>query len=254
MYHTLAWFESINNVTDEDIAPVSDDVIAIVNNHFFPGQDLDLLWSHVGSATMSRARWANAKFRQIVENQIRPPSLSLLPPTDPNVQDYTSHPLRMRANEEIILQASGAAGGAENFHALAGVQMTPYVPVPSGDIFTIRGTHATTVTANAWTNCTMTWDSGLPAGRYAIVGGYLQSVTAVGFRFNLENQTPRPGGLGFATLGLRSHRLFYPNGGLGVWGYFTSARMPLVQAFCNAADSAGVAFVDFIRVSEGLTF
>lgn len=248
-HHTLAWFKSINNVTDDDITPVVDDVIGVQNAHFVPSMDMDLLAFHGGSATATRNRFANAHFRQVVEPQLRPISLSLLPPTDPNVVDYRNNPLRFKANEEIIHQASGAAGGAENYHALAFARWGGIDPMPQGDIYTIRGTHATTVTANVWSTCAVTWDAGLPAGTYACVGGILQSTTGFGFRLIFDNQPARPGGIAFATLGLRSHPMF-EKGGLGVWGRFTSIAMPRLQAFCNAADSAGIVFVDFIRVSD----
>lgn len=246
MHHTIGFFSSLNAQTDAEMVPLVDDVLAIVNAHYFPTMDCDLLAAFAASVNISRARWANPHFRQVVENQIRPISSALLPPTDPNVMDYRSNPLRFIAREEVILQASQPAA-AENVHAVAILRWEPPTPMPAGDIYIIRGTSTTACVANAWTTVAATWDSSLPAGRYAIVGCDFVSATGIAGRLILENTVPRPGALAFASVGLRNHYMFLP-GGLGVWGYFSSTRMPIPQLFCNAADVAGTFFLAFIRI------
>lgn len=246
-FHMAAYTELLGTTANTDIDALTDDIITITNAHFQPQRDYDLVFAHVQSATLNRVRLVSPSMRQITVPFIRPITLATLPATDPNVADYRSNPFRIRALEEFAMEAtSDIAMGTERFTGLVGLS-SGLTPMPRGDVYTFRGTSTTAAVANTWTTLTTTFADILPAGSYVVVGGDYVATNAIAFRLNFENQIERPGGLGFATLGLRSHWMFY-KGGLGIWGMFTSTRNPIVQVLNNAADAVHTIHLDIVRV------
>lgn len=247
MHHVLAWRLSLADATETDVTPVADNIWAIQNSHFFPARDWYLQAIHFGAATGTRARLVTPALRQVTTPFIRPIEGTIVPGNQPNVADYRRSPLKLRALEEIQLLGTQTSGGAAVVVATAYVSKGPLEPVPLGDVYTLRGTGTTTLTAGAWSQVTMTWQDILPNGRYAIIGGWAFGATAVAFRCILEDQVDRPGGLG------GSDREFGPNamfdkGGMGIWGTFDSNRMPNIEYFANAADTAQELYLDIVKV------
>lgn len=247
-HHTVAWFESINNVTNEPVAAVVDDIIPITNSNFIPYRDYDLIALQCGSATATRARLNSGTIRQVNPSYIRPINLSLLPGTNPNVMMMFDNPFRIKAHEELALEASGAAGGAENFHGV-GWFSTGLRPAPQGRIYRMRWTHATTVTANAWSTCTLTFETGLPAGKYAVVGSDYFGTTGIAHRWIFDGQVERPGTMSYATAGLR-HPYHLEQNLISTWGEFFTYSLPRLQAFCNAADTSGEGYMNVVQVAS----
>ncbi len=245
-FHTIGFFESITNVADVDIQPLVDDIVQIQNNHFIFPRDVFLWFAWLGSVTLNRGRLNSPSIRQIAPRFVRPVELALLPPQDPNVEWLGDRPFRVRGQEEFILEVTGANAMAENFHSVMGL-MERFEPAPQGDPYILRGTGTTTAVANVWTTATITWDTALPVGRYAVIGCELFSATGIGFRLIFDDQVWRPGGLSQATLGLRSFKQQL-DGALGVWGVFNTISLPRVQVFCNAADTVQTVFMKVVRV------
>ncbi len=247
MFHTLAWFENIAQDSALDIQPVVDDIFAIQNNHFLPQRDHDLLYAAFLSQDSVTARIITPSLRQITTPYIRPVNGTLLPGDQPNVADYRKNPLRLRGLEELQIEAEQTAVGAADVYIIAGVEYSPLQPMPSGDIYSLRGVGTTTVTADAWSTVDITWQDTLPTGNYVVVGMEAFGTTCEAARLIFEDQVPRPGGLGGATEEDASHEMFR-KGGIGVWGRFDANRMPIPQFLCNAADTAQIIYLDIIRI------
>lgn len=247
MHHTIAWRLSIADVTATDVTPVPDTLMTISNGHFLPQIDYFVQYAYFGAAGAQRARLITPSFRQTTTPWIRPVQLSIVPLDEPNMADYRGAPLRLRALEEVQLEATQSTGGAAVVAAIAGISKLPMTPAPSGDIFTMRGTGTTTLVAGAWTLATITWQDTLPAGKYACVGFEYIGVTAISARLVFEEQWERPGTLG-AGLVSSSGLPIFRKGGLGIWGYFNANRMPNVECLANAADTAEEVYLDLVRV------
>lgn len=247
MHHTVAWRESIADITLLDIDPVPDTLMLIQNSHFVPQVDQFIMYGYFGAAGATRARFVTPSFRQLSTPWIRPINLAIVPVDEPNMADYSKGPLRIRALEEFAFEAFQTTGGAAVVVGVAGLSKSPSLAYPSGDIITMRGTGATTVTAGAWTNCPITWQDTLPNGTYACVGCEFIGTTCVAGRLIFEEQWDRPGGLGQSLVSGNGPALFR-KGGLGVWGRFNANRMPNAEFLCNAADTAQEIYLDFIRV------
>lgn len=247
MFHLSAYTELLGTTANTDIDALADQIMVIQNNHFLPQRDYNLIFAWAASATLNRARIVSPTARNVTLPFIRPINVAALPATDPNVADYSSNPFRVRGLEELAIEAtSDIAMGTERFTALIGLE-TERVPVPRGDIYTIRGTSTTAATANAWSDITVTWADLLSQGEYAVIGMETQSTNGQASRLIFEDQTMRPGSISVSALANRTHKLFY-KGALGVWGYMRSYRFPNVQVLANAADASHTVYMDLVRV------
>lgn len=246
-FHCIAWSESYNTAVLEDLAPVTDEIITIQNSHFVPQRDYNILWCCGLGTDLQRLRFVSPSLRQMTNSHVRPLQPTLVGANNPNIAAFLRKPLRIKALEELAVESVHDAGVAQRITAIAGIQWARIMPVPNGDVYTMRGTSITAVTANAWTTVTITWDDTLPLGTYAVVGMEYFSANAQAARLVFEDQVNRPGCVGVTDRNQRGAEIFR-GGDLGVWGYFNSNRMPNVQALANAADAAADIYLDFVRV------
>jgi len=247
MHHTLAWFEDLVTAVESDVQPVVDGIFTIQNNHFLPQRNWNLLYAMYSAATATRARLRTPTFRQITTPFIRPIEGSITPGDTPNVADYRENPLVLRGLEEIEFLATQTAGANANVFGVAGISADSMIPMPRGDVYTLRATSVGPAVANVWTQIALTFQDTLPQGIFAVVGGWFFSAAAVAFRLIFEDQVQRPGGIGSNSLENAAHPMFRM-GGLGIWGRFNSNRMPNMEVLCNAADAVFEVYLDIIRV------
>lgn len=247
MFHTVAWVRSSDATANLDQTPVADGIMAIVNAHFQPQQDMYIGWARHNGVTQLRARLTSAFIRQVSPIFIRPIDAALLPATNVRSANWLRNPVRIKALEELIVESTNSAAGPNNVTTVAGLFLSPPAPAPQGDIYSMRGTGATTVVADAWSLCTITWADSLPAGRYACVGFAAIGTTAKAARLIFDDQYWRPGCVGGAAEATIGDEIFR-NGAMGSWGFFNANRMPGVEFLCNAADTAQTVYMDFIRV------
>lgn len=246
MFHLGAYTELIDNTANTDVDALSDDVFAITNVHFLMPRDLLMFLAYAASATLTRARWSTPSINNISPIFIRPINVGALPTDDPNLADYRYNPVRLRAQEELKLEAtSGVAMGTERFTGLfwLGDSITQ---APPGDVYTLRATATTAAVANSWTTISLTWDNQLPAGSYAVIGGEYQATNALAFRCIFDDQWMRPGALGLTALGRRTAKPFY-DGGMGLWGRFRTISLPRVQVLNNSTDGAHTLYLQCVR-------
>lgn len=248
MLHMLAYAKSTDATVDVDITPVPDDVFLITNAHFFPKNDVQLKAAFACGTTLVRAKIVTPSLRVITAPFIRPINGANLPTTLPAVADYRENPLLLKGQEEISVLAtqSGAGPTVVNVGLLVDTGATPLMP--AGQIYTMRGTATDTLVANAWKTLTVTWADTLPTGTYAIVGLQVKSATGILARIIVNGQQERPGCVAqtlFADNGWNGFR----KGMLGVWGYFNSSTLPLIQVLANAGDASEEIYLDIIRTA-----
>lgn len=248
MIHTCAFTVAIGQVADLDVPAVSDDVLTIQNNHFFPNVSYDLVAAAAMSATVNRAKIVSPSLRVVANPFIRPIILAALPPALPAIADYRSNPFQLPAEEELAIQGTSDLGAAtERFNALLWLSNGITTP-PRGRTFTIRGTSTTAAVANTWTSQpTISWSDTLPTGRYAVVGLNYIATNGVAARVIFPGQLERPGVLAGATNGVQPDPMF-GKGRLGVLGYFYTYAMPIIQVFNNGTDAAHTYFLDLVKI------
>ena len=247
MHHLLAFEEAVGTVADTDLDAITDDIVTIQNSHFFPSQDLKLVWAFACGATIDRAKIVTPMLRQITPPFIRPVNLGAAPISQQDVADYSEYPFQLRRNEEIAVELTSAiAMGTEQSFALLGVTQG-LMPVPQGDIFTIRGTSTTAGVANTWVTTAMTWADTLPEGRYAVVGLDVVGAVEIAARLIFEEQTWRPGCVGNVLVSNQAPSIFR-KGRLGVWGQFNNYAFPQVQILNTTTTAVHTAYMDLIRV------
>jgi len=247
MHHTIAWRVSSADATAVDQTPVQDILMAIQNGHFMPQQDYMIQYCYVGAAAPNRARFITPSARQITTPWIRPINGAIVPGDEPNIADYRHNPFRIRGLEELQLEAMQTSGGAAVIAATAGLSQGMIGPAPAGDVYSMRGTGATTLTAGGWTSTPITWQDTLPTGLYACVGLEYIGTTALAARLIFEEQWARPGCVGSGSV-VNSGLEMFRKGGLGIWGRFNANRMPSIECLANAADTAEEIYLDFVRV------
>jgi hypothetical protein len=246
MLHLLAWNKAVDNTANTDLTPVPDPVINVQNSHFMPATDVNLYWAAVMAATLTRAKWASPKTRVVTDPYIRPIIEAVIPPSNPGIAMYLDAPFRFRGLEEIQLLITDGIGTTEKCTGLALIG-SGLTPAPQGDYYRLRFTSTTAVTANAWSQLTVTWEDTLPAGTYAVTGIEHQSTGGQACRLIFNGQQFRPGAPSITALSNRQHDLFYSHK-LGVLGNFVQTAMPIPEVLANSADAAHEGYLECVRV------
>lgn len=122
----------------------------------------------------------------------------------------------------------------------------------------VRATSSTTLTANAWTTCSLTFDNQLPVGDYVVCGMEAFSATGVLARVAVSGSGWRTGVIaGPITVSTRD-RVFrdgrFTNtrpGTYMAWGgsAFRSTAPPQIEYFAGAADTSEVVYLDLVKLS-----
>lgn len=249
MHHLAAFFSTtLSTTANTDLPALTDDILNIQNNHFLPGENMQLLWASAGAATLNRCRLTSATLRQVSPPFIRPINNALVPSNFMQVADYRQNPFTVRGLEELAAEAtSDIAMGNEDGWALIGLS-PGMTPVPAGDIYTMRGTSTTAATADTWTTITTTFADTIPQGRFACVGLEVIGAAGIGARLIFDNQIWRPGCVLPATIDDTMPSLFR-KGRLGQWGVFETFSMPRVQVLSTAATAVWDVYLDLVRIA-----
>jgi len=252
MFTTVAYQEAkLADTTPLAILAVPDQHVRTDDTIIYMSDFNEILGVYAGGhTTLTDAYLASPSLRRLANYTIAPLALAALPLGDDSFILHPESPLALEKNEglEAIITASGTVGAV---FTTVGVWLGdgPVTPVV-GEIFHVRATcPALTAAALAWQNRELTFDDTLPVGRYQIVGAKCFSATVVLFRFVPIGEALRPGGLGAATLLLKTHDL-QRNGGMGVWCEFDQITPPSVDFLKGIAAGADdpVLYLDLIKV------
>jgi len=144
-------------------------------------------------------------------------------------------------NVKVSVSAAGRAS------ALALFCDGPLAPV-TGEIFTVRATSSTTLTAYQWTNGALTFAQSLPKGRYAVVGMRALSAGLIAARLVIPGYAWRPGCIGYDAENDTEDDVFR-GGRMGVWGEFDHDLPPTVDFLSISADTSEVVYLDLIKIA-----
>ena len=251
-FHLLAYTSGALAVASapQDVPALTDDifVIATATNHFLMDDDVNLIAAWAGSVTLDRARIVLPSYRNLGLPFIRPMQVAVLPATDPNFARWIDNPIKLPANEDVAIEATITAAGPERGTFLLWVAKQ-IDSIPPGQIFALRFTSTTAAVANAWTTLAITLDQALPPGDYLLVMSELHSTNGIAHRWIIPNQLYRPGGLSFASTGLRTAKPFYEYE-FGAWGRFSNTTLPRLQVLANAADAVHTGYM-FVQPLSG---
>lgn len=246
LFHLAAYTVAIGTTANTDITALTDDILPITNGHFIPPNDYDLIAACVMSPTLTRARLNSGTIRQINPTYIRPITAAAVPGTNPGVMNLRRDPFRVKGQEELALEATSGVAMTERLTGLIWLERR-FEAVPVGDVYIIRASSTTAAVANAWTTIALTFETGLPAGRYAIIDSDCQSTNAIAHRFMLDNQFERPGNMSITAVANRKADILTAQM-LGKYGEFSTYSLPRCQVLCNSADNAHDLYISVVKI------
>jgi hypothetical protein len=157
----------------------------------------------LAAATITAAQWIEATWTGINQPQLYPPNLNLNPPSNPQIIDFRQSPIAIPQNEDVGLQLSGGAGGAEYETGLmfitpqSGVQPIPQSSSPVGSMGRVRMLFNVTLThtVTQWTpDAKVNVQNLYKGGTYLLLGLTLINAKAAAFRCNFPMPSYSPGG------------------------------------------------------------
>ena len=150
-------------------------------------------------------------------------------------------PIMIKGGEALTVNFTSSSG-ASKCYCFVEIGETPNEqPSPPGPIYTVRFTASTTCTAGSFTTLTsVTFEqSALPAGNWVLIGGQVQSTTAVACRFFNAQSKFRPGSICVTSLNNQNHPYFLHRGNRNLLT-FNSLVYPNIEVMCDSADSSQV--------------
>lgn len=242
-FHLLAYNDSLTGVpaANEDVAAVADAEFSTRNSHYIFTEQYNLLAAYHGGATATEARFNAPSLNALARAQIWPPNVSATILADPNIFDLRDSPMPLPENEEIAIEASNAAAGAEQTHVFLWIAPPGWnMNVPRGlQKMVIAATGAVAGTANVWgTLGNLTFSENLRGGWYTIWGmqcfdaGTLAARLILSKPFIHQGRKFRPG---IICQEARANKPWMAQmGGLGVFGKFHSFEPPQIEIMANA--------------------
>jgi len=246
-FHVAGWSASVDQVTVAALAALADPSLTVSGNNIQIPDFSSMLCGAFGiGVNLTRFQLQSPSLRRVINYEVAPLNYLATPMNPPHFSDFFQNPIQLDVSEQMQAYTAEDGAGATRMNAfvLLGDGKVDQITDP---IFTVRVTAGTTLTAYAWTNSAVTFDQVLPVGNYAIVGARFWSAGLLAFRFLLQGQTPRPGGIGQI-----DNKTAVPNGqrygGWGNWGVFNSTTPPTVDFISGSADTSEVGVIDLIAV------
>lgn len=186
LFQVLAYFITANNGLLTDGIAVPDTSFSARGgaggaNHWIFSEPYDLHAMVAASATPTQAQLFDATLNAINIPQIYPLIAGIVPPSNPNIMDLRHMPIPLPMNEEIAMQISAGAGGAEPSYGLIWIKPSagfgPSYPIPAPSLTMPRVfanvTTTAVLTAGTWSPFTnITFTNPLKGGAYQVNGAW----------------------------------------------------------------------------------
>lgn len=254
MFTLVGWSASIDSAVLAPLAAIPDPHVRVNGSDIIvPGPQpnsppLNALVGAFGiGVNITRLQLQSPSLRRILYEEVSPVNIAVLPVTVPPFMDARFTPPILDPEEALDAYIAESGAGATRVSAFAWLADQAIEPV-RGDIRTVRVTATTTLTAFQWTNAQLTFDQALPAGRYQIVGGRMESAGLLAWRCVIVGGLWRPGAIGFAAASAVERDAFR-YGGMGVWGEFNHNTPPTIDFFSGTADTSEAGELDLIKVA-----
>jgi len=243
-----------NTAADQQLLAIADGLIPTRDNALVVPPDLPrVIATMFYGVNMTVAKLKPASLRRFGDYWVLPVanaiggSGAISPYLDLSDSPISGPPLLLDPQEELPAYAQQSSAGAQQAYAAVIFGETGSKK-HSGKFFTVRATGTATLVANSWSTVTPVMDTGLPAGRYNLVGARVRSAGCLFFRFVIVQQFHRPGGFGF-----QDASSFEPVGqrlgGWGVWGNFDHLSIPNVEIISTSADTSETIYMDLEQTS-----
>ena len=235
------------------VAAMADPSVRVSGNDVsIPEQLPNLAGVYAIGATMTRASLVSPSIRRRYPFEVFPVDAAATP-TDPwHFHDVSQGVIALDVDESLNFQSAESGAGAQRNSGFVWLSDGPVLPDSSGEIFTIRATGTTTLTAYAWTNVTLTFNDVLPAGTYEILGMAAFSTGAIAARLVIPQYQWRPGVICSTSANVYVGEKFR-YGNFGVFGQFTHMTPPTVDFCSSSADTSQTVYLDLRMVSGRLS-
>jgi hypothetical protein len=243
----VAWYESTTAaVTLDAVTAATDPHLRTSGDDVWIPETLPMLAGYkVLGSLLTRARIESPTLRTLTPIDVSPLDLTTKPSGKGLAVLQPSNPKAVGGGEALNVKVSASA--ACKVWALAWLCDGPLAPI-TGEIFTVRATSSTTLSAGAWTNGSLTFDQSLPKGRYAVVGMRAISTGLVAARLVFPGYAWRPGCIGYDVESDTEDNEFRC-GRMGNWGEFDHDVPPTVDFLSISADTSEVVYLDLIKVA-----
>lgn len=249
-FHMAAYRASVGaGLSNVDIAAVNDSILTITNNHFLVPQTADLLAVAGFGVNMDRLLLNTPSLRYVGLPSMWPINIVATVPSPFNIYVPGDNPIKIPQVDEIAMQASQTDAGAQVMTAMVLFGFGKKI-IPPGPVYRLRGTASITGVAGAWASGSITMDTTLPQGQYALVGLQVVAANCTGARLIFPGASFRPGTIPVNAAGSIPHPIF-ARGDLGVYGEFENVNLPNLEILLNTgANSSQVVYMDVVRMGN----
>lgn len=246
MFHLAAFTGSQAVVATPTALPaIQDGYFALQSLQYVIPKALRIYGAYAQGANIGRADINTPSLRQVGLPSIVPVAASAsilsLFPVMTTLRAGPTIPI----GDQIVIETTNGGGAAEQ--QTGGLWMGDgNFGLPSGDIITVRATASITAGNLAWGAGTFTFDTGLPNGRYAVIGMDVIGANLLFARLVFPDNGPKPGVLARASTAILPSGQFM-DGKMGVFGEFFQNAPPSIELFGSAAPTTQQIFLQLVR-------
>jgi hypothetical protein len=249
-FHLALYDASIaNGAVLLQVAALADPVIAPAGNGLLVHQLVPKLARVVAVGTnLTRVQLSSGSIRRYTPLDIAPVNVGTVIESPARMWNQLDSPVDLAVNEELDAFGVQSNAGAQRIRIAVYFCDGPF-KVLSAKGFSVHFTNTITLVVNAFTAFTPTFDNGLPAGTFIVVGARVLSAGGLFYRLIPRGGSPlRPGGMmvqaqdGYADASER-------NGDMGEWMRFTNTTPPQIECFSGSADTSVEGYLDLVQVA-----
>jgi len=253
MFTLVGFSESQDSASLTNVAALADPHIRVSGDDVTVPAGLNYVGGvYAIGADTTRAQLVSPSIRRRYPFEIVPVEVAAEPADPVKYFGLFDNPLQLDPDESLNAQCAESNAAAGRSTVLVWLCDGATAPITGAEIFTIRATNTSTLSAYAWTNGALTFNDTLPAGTYALVGARASSAGLIAFRFVFSQYAWRPGAIGMDTVGEVGAPIFR-FGKLGEWGQFSHNTPPTVDFLSLSADTSQTVDLDLILLSGRLS-
>lgn len=247
MIHLCAFSQNFDSDGLQEINGVADAVMSVNGKNIqVPDFASYLMGAYNLGSGYNSAQLRSPSLRSTAYYEVLPTRLSSLYEDGDYLSLNPDSPISLDVGEQLraLVNRTNATQGQNTCLVwLCDGQIKPV----TGEIFSIRATANTTVSAYQWFNAQLVLDESLPVGKYAVVGAGFSGTALIAYRFVFQDSPARPGGVGAA--GTISPKFkYFSDGKLGVWGEFHSSTPPTIDLMSSTVEDTFTGYLDLIRI------
>jgi hypothetical protein len=249
----VGYTESQDSASLTNVAALADPHVRVVGDDIVVPSGLNYVGGvYAIGADITRAQLVSPSIRRRYPFEVTPIEIAAEPADPVKYNPFFFSPIALDEDEALNFQAAENNASAGRCSGLVWLCDGATTPMTGSEMFTIRATNSSTLTAYAWTNAALTFGDTLPAGEYAVVGMRASSAGLIAARLVFSQYPWRPGCIASDTLGEQSAPIFR-FGALGVWGEFSHNTPPTVDFLSLSADTSQTVDLDLVLLSGRLS-